>query len=450
MTGPHHKDEDANRSMPMLAFVDFRHRSHTAKNEDQKASGDAANNDTTKQNAFVSCAQNVRQTISRVITWWTTHTAAILASKQMQLLLSTLASIHALWKKRPKLPYTLYAVVMVLVDAAAVLFIQWSMYWEPTYDDPNAVDATTKLMNSVPGQLTKFVAQMWMEQKYIWLLNFLALGMIYLALTFILNRFWVTTAIFSIVMSSFAVANSIKVKLRNEPIIPSDLSFLSSGNGGEITSFIPAGSQALVKGTVTMLIWLTIICLILQFTDGRRCVIPFHWWRPFRNVKTIIGNCTRIIAVVLSVTLFWSFTWNLGTNGSWSYNWAKSLGDNPIPWSTIADATGNGPTINFLRLAHAKTMEKPEGYSEETMADLATRYTKKAQATNQSRSNELTDSTVIMILSESFSDPTRVPGIALLEDPMPNIRTIKDSTTSGLMLSSAIGGGGPPISSTKH
>ncbi|GDZ15242.1 hypothetical protein MCC01954_17090 [Bifidobacteriaceae bacterium MCC01954] len=31
-----------------------------------------------------------------------------------------------------------------------------------------------------------------------------------------------------------------------------------------------------------------------------------------------------------------------------------------------------------------------------------------------------------MILSESFSDPTRVPGVELTEDPMPNIRAIKN------------------------
>ena len=48
---------------------------------------------------------------------------------------------------------------------------------------------------------------------------------------------------------------------------------------------------------------------------------------------------------------------------------------------------------------------------------------------------------MIMILSESFSDPTRVPGITLSEDPMPNIRALKNTTTSGLMLSPGYGGG---------
>ena len=46
-----------------------------------------------------------------------------------------------------------------------------------------------------------------------------------------------------------------------------------------------------------------------------------------------------------------------------------------------------------------------------------------------------------MVLSETFSDPTRIPGVSFAEDPIPNIRQIKDETTSGLMLSPGYGGG---------
>lgn len=105
--------------------------------------------------------------------------------------------------------------VMAIVDSAAVLFIQWGTYTEPTYTAPSTVDETTRLLNSIRGQLTRFVAQMWMEQKYIWLLNFCVLGMVYLVLIFVLNRFWVATALFAIITSVFAVANHIKIQLRN-------------------------------------------------------------------------------------------------------------------------------------------------------------------------------------------------------------------------------------------
>lgn len=406
----------------------------TAKDQRSKKTNSRKHKKPQKPNKFKASLARLSQFIKA-------SAAPILTSKFAQLLISAAVALHKLWKKRPKCPYTLYVVVMALIDAAAVTFIQWGMYSEPKYDDPNAVDNTTKILNSVNGQVTRFVTQMWLEDKLNWLLNFLALGMVYLVLVFVINRFWVATAVFAITMSVYAVANSIKIILRNEPILPSDLSFLSSGNGGEITSFIPKSSQALVDGTITMLIWLTVICLILQFVDGRRCVIPFHWWRPFRNVKTIIGNVTRIIAAAMSITLLCSFTWTLSVPGAWGYEWAKSWGDSPQLWSAEGDAANNGPVINFLRLTHPKIMDKPEGYSQETMEELAKKYSSEANQINGTRANNLTDNTVIMILSESFSDPTRVPGIALAEDPMPNIRALKETTTSGLMLSPGFGGG---------
>ncbi|MDB6598315.1 LTA synthase family protein, partial [Bifidobacterium longum] len=241
----------------------------TAKDQRSKKTNSRKHKKPQKPNKFKASLARLSQFIKA-------SAAPILTSKFAQLLISAAVALHKLWKKRPKCPYTLYVVVMALIDAAAVTFIQWGMYSEPKYDDPNAVDNTTKILNSVNGQVTRFVTQMWLEDKLNWLLNFLALGMVYLVLVFVINRFWVATAVFAITMSVYAVANSIKIILRNEPILPSDLSFLSSGNGGEITSFIPKSSQALVDGTITMLIWLTVICLILQFVDGRRCVIPFH------------------------------------------------------------------------------------------------------------------------------------------------------------------------------
>lgn len=130
----------------------------------------------------------IKASLARLNQFIKANAAPILTSKFAQLLISAAVALHKLWKKRPKCPYTLYVVVMALIDAAAVTFIQWGMYSEPKYDDPNAVDSTTKILNSVNGQLTRFVTQMWLEEdKLNWLLNFLALGMVYLVLVFVIG-----------------------------------------------------------------------------------------------------------------------------------------------------------------------------------------------------------------------------------------------------------------------
>ena len=46
---------------------------------------------------------------------------------------------------------------------------------------------------------------------------------------------------------------------------------------------------------------------------------------------------------------------------------------------------------------------------------------------NKERSNYLNDQTVIYILSESFSDPRKVEGVELTENPIPNIENIYEN-----------------------
>lgn len=325
--------------------------------------------------------------------------------KAIQPIIKFFQKAHGLWKKRMRFSYAFYTIVFTLLTSAEVIFLQWGMYTEPTYDKSDEVDQTTKILNSVAGQVTKFVSQIWLEQKYQFLLNFIGIGLIYLALVFVLNRFWIATVIFGAAMTAYGVANSIKTGLRNEPILPSDLSFVSNGNGGNLLSFIPKDQQALVNGAITVLIWFSCACLLLFVLDGRRCFIHCSWKHPSSNAKNIIGTSSRALAAILSIVLLVSYTWNLNIPGAWSYTLATNLGYKPVPWNTYEDAKSNGPATTFQSLVRVKAMDKPSGYSKKTMEEIAARYTKEANKINTSRANILTDSTVILILSESFPIP---------------------------------------------
>lgn len=351
-------------------------------------------------------------------------------------------AIRSMWNRRPKLPFALYAIMFVAVTITCVLILQWSVYSETTYADDAQVDDTTRVMGTVAGQLTRFVSQMWLEQHWQFLLNCLVLGMIYLMTVTLLNRFWVATALFGTAMIVFAVANKCKVELRNEPLIPADFSFVSTGNTGELLSFVPEEDIAIIQTTVFGLSCFVMVCVLLQLLDGRNGLIPCHW-RPSRFVsgKNIAAIVTRVLAFVASCALLISFVWNLSITQSWAQRWAQDLSDSPTLWNALDDARTNGTMMSFLRLVHASIMDEPKGYSEQTMKKIARRYAANADAINASRTANLTDSTVIMILSESFSNPTRVPGVAFVDDPMPNINAIKNDTTSGLLVSPSYGGG---------
>ena len=388
-------------------------------------------------NAAHRAAVSVKNTVAKAREAWRIFTDL----KGMQFVIAFLQKAHAVWKKRHRFSYSFYAIVLFVLTAFEVIFIQWGMYSEPKYEKGQEVEETTRILNSVAGQTTKFIAQMWLEQKNLVLLNFIILGVIYLTLVFVLNRFWVSTAIFGTVMTTYAVANHIKMVTRNEPVLPADLNFITGGNTGELTSFIPESSQWLVNNAITGVTWLVVICIVMQFLDGRNGVIHCSWRHPIASVENFAGTVTRIAAAACSIVLCISFVWSFGDEGYWSTEFAQEMGDIPLISNGLADSTINGPAVNFLRLTHTKTMDKPEGYSRGTMEAIAKKYATAAKKINRQRTENMTDNTVIMILSESFSDPTRVPGVSFAEDPMPNIRQLKTQTTSGLMLSPGYGGG---------
>lgn len=379
----------------------------------------------------------IHTTATAVKTAWQTF----VNFKAVRLIIKFFKKAYALWKKRMKFSYAFYTSVFFLLTSAEVIFLQWGMYSEPEYEKGTEIDETTKVLQSVGGQVTRFISQMWLEQKNVCLVSFMGLALIYLALIFVTNRFWIATLVFGVALTAFGVANSIKVQLRNEPIIPADLTFISGGDTGSIMSFVPKSSQTFVNGAITFVIWFAIIIFALFVLDGRRRFIHCSWRRPIANVKNIVGNVFRILAAILSVVLLSTYVIGLGTPGSGTYKWAKDNGYAPQLWDAFGDARANNPATTFLSLSKVKAMDKPDNYSQKTMESLAKKYAKEAQAINQTRPNKLTDNTVIMILSETFSDPTRVPGVSFTLDPIPNIRNVKNTTTSGLMLSPGYGGG---------
>lgn len=387
--------------------------------------------------AAKTTTRTIRTAATKVRAAWRTFTSF----KAVQLIVKFFKSAHALWKKRMKFSYAFYTIVFFLLTSAEVIFLQWGMYSEPEYDKSTEIDETTKVLQSVAGQVTRFISQMWLEQKNVCLVSFVGLALIYLALIFVTNRFWIATLVFGVALTAFGVANSIKVQLRNEPIIPADLTFISGGDTGSIMSFVPKSSQTFVNGAINFVIWFAIIVFALFVLDGRRRFIHCSWRHPIANAKNIIGNIFRVLAAILSVALLSAYAMGLGTPGSNVYKWAKDNGYEPQLWNAIGDAQANNPATTFLSLSKVKAMDKPGNYSQKTMESLAKKYVQEAKTINQTRSGELTDNTVIMILSETFSDPTRVPGVSFSLDPIPNIRNIKNTTTSGLMLSPGYGGG---------
>ena len=319
-------------------------------------------------------------------------------------------------------PGWVYGVLFVIFDIIVVTALEVGVS-----------SSSTRVQLSSPTVGFGFVSKMWTDGNFVFVLNVILVALLYLMLLMLFNRFWMASIVILAVGIIVAAIEHFKVEIRYEAILPADLGFLGPNTGNMLT-FIPAGAHVTILVALGAFAVLLALILVLRHFDGRK-------GRMIRTDNLSLNLTSRLILLLLPILVFALYCIHVSTTDSLANKFSRALGDTPSMWDSVYDAQRNGPLVAFTRQLNPKIMDKPSNYSEETMKKVAARYQKEAETINASRTNNLTDSTVVYVLSESFSDPSRVPGLKTNKDSMPNIRKIKAGTTSGLMLSSGYGGG---------
>ena len=319
-------------------------------------------------------------------------------------------------------PGWVYGVLFVIFDIIVVTALEVGVS-----------SSSTRVQLSSPIVGFGFVSKMWTDGNFVFVLNVILVALLYLMLLMLFNRFWTASIVILAVGIIVAAIEHFKVEIRYEAILPADLGFLGSNTGNMLT-FIPAGAHVTILVALGAFAVLLALILVLRHFDGRK-------GRMIRTDNLSLNLTSRLILLLLPILVFALYCIHVSTTDSLANKFSRALGDTPSMWDSVYDAQRNGPLVAFTRQLNPKIMDKPSNYSEETMKKVAARYQKEAETINASRTNNLTDSTVVYVLSESFSDPSRVPGLKTNKDSMPNIRKIKAGTISGLMLSSGYGGG---------
>lgn len=319
-------------------------------------------------------------------------------------------------------PGWVYGVLFVIFDIIVVTALEVGVS-----------SSSTRVQLSSPTVGFGFVSKMWTDGNFVFVLNVILVALLYLMLLMLLNRFWASSIVMLAAGIIVAVIEHFKIEIRYEAILPADLGFLGSNTGNMLT-FAPAGAHVTILIALAVFAVLLVPVLALRYADGRK-------GRMIQTDDRRLNLTSRLILLLLPILVFALYCMHVSTTDSLANKFSRALGDTPSMWDSVYDAQRNGPLVAFTRQLNPKIMDEPSNYSEETMKKVAARYQKKAETINASRTNNLTDSTVVYVLSESFSDPSRVPGLKTSKDSMPNIRKIKAGTTSGLMLSSGYGGG---------
>ena len=116
--------------------------------------------------------------------------------------------------------------------------------------------------------------------------------------------------------------------------------------------------------------------------------------------------------------------------------WVEGLGIEPSMWTT----RGNGLVLNFTVCLKYMKVEKPDSYSQETLAALAGESPSDAADAAASADGGIRPVNVIVIMNESLSDLSVLPGVETNMDAMPFLRSLTENTVKGYAYSSVFGG----------
>jgi phosphoglycerol transferase MdoB-like AlkP superfamily enzyme len=236
------------------------------------------------------------------------------------------------------------------------------------------------------------------------------------------NRFWYAFTATLIINLLLTISTVIKMQMREEPVFPSDLKMLAGFS--ELLSMV--SPIVLIVGSI-ILLFLLIMSIIVQRRLQKQYSLKIHWKRRFISIAVLLACFSGVFFI--------------NHKNSPSFLLFNLFKVNKAFFNQQGAVRDNGPVIQFLNNIDIKIMEKPDNYSQEKIDELMKKYTKKANEINQTRNEWLANQTIILNLSESFSNPARVPNLTLSADPIPFINSKIQSETGGLMLSAGYGGG---------
>ena len=151
-------------------------------------------------------------------------------------------------------------------------------------------------------------------------------------------------------------------------------------------------------------------------------VTGFFNWRKRARKLTHKGRLARL-AVALPVLAMFASIMDYAT-----FSWTRDrLQIIPMMWDQKENYAFNGFTLAFALNLPMANVPAPAGYSAEAIRDIPGFPAASVPA-------EKPD--IIIVMSESFWDPTKLPGVTITPDPIPTVR----ETSSGSMFSPEFGG----------
>lgn len=248
----------------------------------------------------------------------------------------------------------------------------------------------------------------------------------------VVGRLWLGLGLALAVALVLGAVNRTKIQLRSDPLVPSDVVYLRQP--GFLLDMTGPGTVAWAVLGIVAVVALTALL-------GRGVA---RWLPPLTRGASRRGRWlvrgVRVAVVLVCLGLL-----HLTAGFNQPHNpWREAVEATGLTWASWDQSVNyqrNGFVPGMLFNAPVEPMSRPPGYSRAAVADVVSRYQRLADEHNEGRRGSLGDTNVVVVLSESFSQPDWLDGVGFPLDLTPRTTATMQRTLSGRMLAPGLGGG---------
>ena len=238
----------------------------------------------------------------------------------------------------------------------------------------------------------------------------------------------------------FSVSNMIYVSLAIQAFVFLIFDFVNWQIMKERTMIFLPTDLVMAKG-IRELIGMVNPTTIVGVISGTTLIIGAGVWAQVQATEIYLQPMPRVVALLLTIGVLAQFKW-LNHPSSISYKLFRfHWKDHPFHFNQIFGAQFNGFVLQFLVNVDLDIMSKPESYTQKRMQQIYAKYASASEMLNGKRTKKQENERVILILSESLSDPGDLNDVVTNEDVLFNIHHLGKNTVHFNMVSGYVGGG---------
>lgn len=270
---------------------------------------------------------------------------------------------------------------------------------------------TSALMIYLSPESAKDFFETVKQYPMLFVLNYLPVIVVMLLIYFMFNNAILSIALSVSLFLSLSIIDRIKISMRQDPFIPTDLSLAT-----EVTAILDKFDPSFVKFTLGIIAAIIIVVLIsVLFFKG-------SYIKP--SVRAVACAAIIVIGFLLNFTLYSSES---------LYSSFPVTGN---IYFKVNHYVAKGFLYSFLHDANTLSVKKPIGYNPE-------KYKQLENDIDKSDINDSKKPHIIMIMGEAFSDLSENENLSFSDDPLENYKKISadDNSLSGHIIVPNFGGG---------